>query len=258
MSQAAPEQNFGPQSFRPDEIVVALEHLDLVCSLLRQAAVEYVEPPARSFKLGLGKLTIRNIQGAAGRLRSTFGKELSTSASHPSPTLAPGTTKALDDVLGTLRDVSAAKYGKWFPTMGKNRTVTRLHPSSAISHGFLPASAISHGLSPASAISHGVTPASAISYGVEPASAISHGVLPASAISYGGVGAPSTPSASRRSGWPRPAPRALGPGKGVRVGVLDTALYPNPWLAGGWRARYSDLIPADVVPEFGAGHSTLR
>jgi membrane-anchored mycosin MYCP len=60
-------------------------------------------------------------------------------------------------------------------------------------------------------------------------------------------------------GWPRPRPTE--PGHGVRVGLLDTKLYQNPWLAGGYRAAEADLIK---IPGPGAepllsldGHATF-
>jgi membrane-anchored mycosin MYCP len=52
-------------------------------------------------------------------------------------------------------------------------------------------------------------------------------------------------------------PRGTGPGQGVRVGVIDTGLYPNEWLAGGWVARYSDLLPSDANAPMVAGHATF-
>lgn len=53
------------------------------------------------------------------------------------------------------------------------------------------------------------------------------------------------------------ADRLAGPGRGARIGVLDTAFYPQPWLAGGWSARFSDRIAdADGLP-FAQGHATF-
>ena len=52
-------------------------------------------------------------------------------------------------------------------------------------------------------------------------------------------------------------PRGTGPGQGVRVCVIDTGLYPNEWLAGGWVARYSDLLPSDANAPMVAGHATF-
>ena len=56
---------------------------------------------------------------------------------------------------------------------------------------------------------------------------------------------------------PRIPARAGGPGRGVKVGVLDTAFYPSPWLAGSWTARYSDMVRHDVVPTAAQGHATF-
>jgi hypothetical protein len=70
------------------------------------------------------------------------------------------------------------------------------------------------------------------------------------AISHGGGGAP-----VRQSG--ELAVRGSGPGRGVRVGVLDTGLDPRPWLAGGWEAGYSDRLPHAKQYGEGAGHATF-
>jgi hypothetical protein len=69
-------------------------------------------------------------------------------------------------------------------------------------------------------------------------------------ISHGGGGSP------QRTDHTLPA-RGTGPGRGVRIGVLDTGLAPQPWLAGGWEARYSDrLVTTDGYPA-AAGHATF-
>lgn len=71
-------------------------------------------------------------------------------------------------------------------------------------------------------------------------------------ISYGGTGEPEQAKAA--SGLP---PRAAGPGRGVRIGVLDTRLYPQPWLAGGWAARYSDTLTDFSQTLTAEGHATF-
>ena len=59
-------------------------------------------------------------------------------------------------------------------------------------------------------------------------------------------------------GWP---PRHTEPGQGVRVGLLDTELYPHPWLDGGYLATPDDLLEAsgpDGDPPWAtAGHATF-
>lgn len=66
-------------------------------------------------------------------------------------------------------------------------------------------------------------------------------------IDFGGDGAPTPPDPPVQ--WPE---RALGPGRGVRIGVLDTALSAQPWLAGGWVGQYSDTLehhrPTGTLP----------
>lgn len=54
-----------------------------------------------------------------------------------------------------------------------------------------------------------------------------------------------------------PPARSTGPGRGVRVGLLDTGLFCQPWLSGGWSARYSDQLSSDRVHPFAAGHATF-
>jgi subtilisin family serine protease len=55
--------------------------------------------------------------------------------------------------------------------------------------------------------------------------------------------------------------RPTEPGHGVRVGLLDTQLYPNQWLAGGYLARQDDLLegpgPGGEPPKALAGHGTF-
>ena len=59
------------------------------------------------------------------------------------------------------------------------------------------------------------------------------------------------------AGDERLPPRAAGPGRGVRIGVLDTRLYPQPWLAGGWAARYSDTLTDFSQTLTAEGHATF-
>ena len=75
------------------------------------------------------------------------------------------------------------------------------------------------------------------------------GVVGGGKISHGGALAPA------RSDQQLPA-REPRPGRGVRVGVLDTAIHPHPWLAGGWVAAAGDVLP-DGVTHAAAGHATF-
>jgi membrane-anchored mycosin MYCP len=68
------------------------------------------------------------------------------------------------------------------------------------------------------------------------------------------------PDKSADLGWPQPRPAE--PGHGVRVGLLDTKLYPHPWLAGGYVAAGPDLLemtpgPGQQPPWSLDGHATF-
>jgi len=73
-------------------------------------------------------------------------------------------------------------------------------------------------------------------------------------VSHGGGGYPEPISAKEEFNVPA---RALGPGRGVRIGVLDSALYPQPWLAGGWSAGYSDTVDRSKRARYSDGHATF-
>jgi membrane-anchored mycosin MYCP len=73
-------------------------------------------------------------------------------------------------------------------------------------------------------------------------------------VSHGGGSDPVSASAADS---PLLTTRAAGPGSGVRVGVLDTKLFPQSWLAGGWSAQFSDTDydPGDAL--YAQGHATF-
>jgi membrane-anchored mycosin MYCP len=60
----------------------------------------------------------------------------------------------------------------------------------------------------------------------------------------GGNGDPQPTDATLGPASPEDEP-ATGPGNGVRVGLLDTRLYPHPWFADRYLARRSDLLDSD-------------
>lgn len=45
--------------------------------------------------------------------------------------------------------------------------------------------------------------------------------------------------------------------RGVRVGVLDTAIAAHPWLSGGWVAEAGHVLPSGVSHHAVAGHATF-
>src|SRR3954451_4426452 len=114
----------------------------------------------------------------------------------------------LDVTLRCLRRVLAGEYAGWVPTMGKNRVVSRITGSYVIDGG-----------------GGGGRPRPLDSY----------------VIDGGGVGRPELP-------WPPKGStlvelRADAPGRGARVGLVDTRLATHPWLAGGYVAAATALLP---------------
>ncbi|HEX8511213.1 MAG TPA: S8/S53 family peptidase, partial [Propionibacteriaceae bacterium] len=53
------------------------------------------------------------------------------------------------------------------------------------------------------------------------------------------------------------AGRADSPGRGVRVGVLDTEIYPHPWITGGWVAPFDQTITGGEPAPYAQGHATF-
>ena len=72
-------------------------------------------------------------------------------------------------------------------------------------------------------------------------------------ISHGGGSAPRAVATPEWASEVRPAE----PGRGVRVGVLDTSISGQPWLAGGWVAPGADVLDGDTPYEAAAGHATF-
>jgi membrane-anchored mycosin MYCP len=85
---------------------------------------------------------------------------------------------------------------------------------------------------------------------------VHHGLEGFPHIRFGGLGNP-TPAGGPDLPWPARRPE---PGRDVRVGLLDTQLSENPWLAGGYIASAEGLIqPASssgLLPAT-AGHATF-
>lgn len=190
-----------PYQAKSDELVVSLEHVELVRSTLADAIGGSNIPATRSPQLGLALLRIPN----AGRVAQGLVEQLAADEIPDDPRYPdPGGAVPIDRVLWALRRRFRYSYARWSPLLGKNRLVGRLHGVNGI--------VIHTG-------EHSPTP------------------LP--------------------NGSKPPSPRGTGPGHGVRVGLLDTGLYPNPWLAGGWAARYSDMLNPNGSTDDVEGHATF-
>ena len=230
----------GPYKYREQELVVGLPQLPLVVSKLDDLAIGH-GPAEESDLLGLGRIFLDDVEKAAATVTRHVA-QLRAPSGPSSPGSPDGPNRLpLDELLAGLRRLFAADYAGYFPPLGKNRLVGRVHGVGKISYGG------DHDPAPNGKISYGggggPQPEGKISYG--------GGGDPLGKISYGGDTEPIAQLAESL------AARAAGPGHGVRVGVLDTRLAPQPWLAGGWVARFSDLVPDGSVPPMPEGHATF-
>ena len=230
----------GPYKYREQELVVGLPQLPLVVSKLDDLAIGH-GPAEESDLLGLGRIFLDDVEQAAATVTRHVA-QLPAPSGPSSPGSPDGPNRLpLDELLAGLRRLFAADYAGYFPPLGKNRLVGRVHGVGKISYGG------DHDPAPNGKISYGggggPQPEGKISYG--------GGGDPLGKISYGGDTEPIAQLAESL------AARAAGPGHGVRVGVLDTRLAPQPWLAGGWVARFSDLVPDGSVPPMPEGHATF-
>lgn len=221
-----------------DELIVATEHLPYVRNLVGQ----HIKAEAANPRLGLTRVLIRNGRAArslAELVTTTPGAAAARSAlaARDRQDASRVTTRPSADVLGTItRDIRAlaiAQHSGWTPTVGRNRLLSfpgsvTLGATREISFG---------------AAGRSVGATREISFG---------GVGASREISFGGGGKP-----ARVGSWKPSRPRRTGPGRGVRVGVLDSGIWPHPWLDGSWVARPSDVLPDRPDLPAVAGHGTF-
>jgi hypothetical protein len=186
--------------FASSDLVVALEHVDLVVETLRGFGVG-LEEVERSDDLDLALLRLANDEDAAKRLEDALEELRKPPATETVPDPDPrDPITNLDRFLKALRKYLALRYAGWTPTLGKNRLVGRVEGGGQIGH--------------------------------------------------------SGESDPKPSGW-RPAARvASGPGLGVRVGVLDTAVFPHPDFDGRWIGTPADVLQGKFTSAV-AGHGTF-
>jgi membrane-anchored mycosin MYCP len=218
------------ETYEENQLVVALPDLAVVRGALGHLPVgrHDVDP---SPGLGLALLTLQDVAAGAAKLRQDdselVGRVKKARRSAGSPT---GTKPSdLDILIFWLREHFQRRYAGWTPTIGKNRVIDPVRGLPYVGGG-------------------GQGDPYFGGYG-DPGT------------SSGADGGTSRKAQHRSAPSPKWPPRAARPGHGVRVGVLDTRLYPNSWLAGGYIATADDLLK---VPATGgsplpasAGHATF-
>jgi Subtilase family len=219
------------EAYEENQLAVAIPELRAVRDKLTEcgAGVEHEEQEPR---LGLALLTLRGVADAVAQLRADDSglagraKQARWSGG-PASGIEPSD---LDLLICWLRERFRSAYDGWVPTIGKNRVIEPVRGLPYIGGGGEGDPYFGGSGDPRTSSS-------------------------ADAVTSVETALPSGPP----SGWP--PQRGQNPGQGARVGVLDTPLYPNEWLAGGYIAAGSELLqlPAAGRPPLpaSAGHATF-
>ena len=217
----------GKSSFRKDEMVVATPYASLVTNQLRlwgtspDSLTFEDDPRLKLTKISLDSgYAVSNLRDAGQELLGgvvASGEEFVRQAEDQARSEGLDPT-SLDVLLRCLRVNFSANNLRWVPTFGKNRLVQRLRGSYVIDGGG------DRGLRRAGEY----------------------------VIDGGGVGrrtsAKEVKVVQRR--------RDL-PGQGVRAGVVDTRLFPHPWLAGAYLGGSRDLMLVDPYGQEPVDHATF-
>lgn len=194
---------------RPPQIVVGLAHVGLVQEHLRGLRVGS-EVADRDPDLGLALLDLDQAGvAAAARDRASGAAEL-------------------DELLRLLYASFAPRYGRWVPTLGKNRVLEQVVASHTIGGGDEGDPVALH----------------TIGGGDEGDPTALH------TIGGGDEGIPEALGIT----WPA---RREEPGRGVRVAVADTAVASRPELVGNLLAGPGSLLQHDNALPAAAGHATF-
>ncbi len=228
----------------PDELIVATEHLGFVRDLIGDG----VESTEADHRLGLARLVLNpatafaslQAEVAATPGASNLSRAASQSTSEPQSGSESAATVVdlVSRVAGDIRAIAAARNGGWVPTIGRNRYVVFPGSDAVGVTNETPFGTNATALLPNTRAS-------------------SSGIGAARETIFGGGGLPTL--LTEGQDWTPPRTRATGPGAGVRVGLLDTGIWPHPWLDGGWEeATPSFGVLRDGVPVGSvAGHGTF-
>jgi membrane-anchored mycosin MYCP len=208
------------EAYEENQLAVAISDLRAVCGALTDRAVDVGEPE-QDPRLGLALLTLQGVRAATEQVCAKDSGLAGRAIQARPGGPASGEPSDLDILICSLREGFRKDYAGWVPTFGKNRVIEPVRGLPYIGGG-----------------------------GEGDPYFGGRGDPRAASSTNGGTSGP--------PGWPQP--RDDRPGQGVRVGVLDTPLYPNEWLAGGYIAAAKDLpqVPAPGSPlPASAGHATF-
>ena len=218
------------ERYEDNQLVVAIPDLAAVHGALRERGVG-VAGEQRDERLGLALLTLRDLAAGAADLHPGDGGQAGRASRPGRPAGSPGEIEpsGLDLLIGWLREHFRSAYAGWVPAVGKNRVLDPVQGFPYVDGG-----------------------------GQGDPYFGGRGDPRSRSGANGGTSAGAPGPSAAPPGWP---PRAAGPGQGVRVGVLDTRLYPNEWLAGGYVAAAHDLLkppaPGSSPRPASAGHATF-
>ena len=205
-----PVATVGSETFVADELVVSLPYVGLLLDRLSAwGAGPAVPPDGHDARLGLALLRL-DARAARATLEG-LDERWVAQALDAARRERPGASD-LDLVSACLRRSFANAYGGWVPTFGKNRVMSRLTGSYVIDGG---------------GRDRLLTPL--LSYSTADGR---HGGRSGARVGAQHQDPPAMIPRRRRS-----------PGHGTRVGVVDTRLAPHPWLAGGYVAPATELLP---------------
>jgi membrane-anchored mycosin MYCP len=213
------------EEYEDNELVVAIPDLPAVRGALGEISVgSGAEDPEE--RLGLALLPLRDVAAGGTKIREKYSEVAKRAIEAKRPV---GTKLSnLDLIISWLREHFSSAYDHWVPTIGKNRVIDPVRGLPYLGGG-------------------GEGDPHLGGYGD-----------PKTRSGANGGTSIEAPLDAPPPEWP---PRPARPGQGVQVGVLDTQLYPNKWLAGGYIAAGDHLLrdPAAGHPPLlaSAGHATF-
>jgi hypothetical protein len=217
MTRQDSDQQMTTAPHREDQVVAALPNLGAVRDAMTALGVEITDQESDE-QLGLALLTV-----TAGP-----GWQPGPGADQTAPESFAG------QVIGQVRQYFADRGG-WLPTLGKNRITENVAAMYVISGGDQGVPQLASGT------------AVPVPDGTDMAEFAPDSLIIGGRYATGSVDI--AEAFSHRPGAPD--------GRPARVAVLDTKVYPLPWLAGGYLADSSSVIPVGTDPQGDPQHAPL-